>query len=303
MREEVIVAIVGAGPAGSAAAMFLKRAGLEPVLLEEGPIGGLLRDANLVENYPGFPDGIRGADLADSIGRQLARLDVRIERRPAVVIEADSDGGFVILADGAEYRSRVLVMASGTSPRKLRDEWAEELEDRKLFYGISKLDLETVRDRRVVVLGGGDAAFDYALNLKSHGASPSIVMRSAPTCLPLLLERAAARGIEVHVDSMLERVDETPHGLEVVCSGKKPFKCDLVVVAHGREARLEALSPELIQSVRGSFGRYPETTTEGLYVVGDVVRGKCRQTAIAAGDGVLAAMKIIEFLRARGVCA
>ncbi|HIH02268.1 TPA: NAD(P)/FAD-dependent oxidoreductase [Thermoplasmata archaeon] len=139
--------------------------------------------------------------------------------------------------------------------------------------------------------------------MKERGASPFIVMRSAPTCLPLLLERAAARGIEVNDDCLLERVDETPHGLEVVCSGRKPFKCNLVVVAHGREPRLEALSPELIQSVRGSGGRYPETTTEGLFVVGDVVRGKRRQTAIAAGDGVHAAMKAIEFLRGRGARA
>ena len=301
MREDVKVVIVGAGPAGSAAAMFLKRAGLEPVLLEEGPVGGLLREANLVENYPGFPDGIRGDELADLIGRQLARLNVRIERRVAVSIEGDADEGFVVLADGAEYGPRALIVASGTSPRKLRGEWADELEDRKLFYGLSRIDMDTLQDRRVAILGGGDAAFDYALNLRGRGAVPFVVMRSAPTCLPLLLERAAARGIEAYEDCLLERIDETPQGLEVVCSGRKAFKCGLAVVAHGREPRLEALSPELMQSVRGSSGRYPETTTEGLFVVGDVVRGKCRQTAIAAGDGVNAAMKAIEFLRGRGV--
>jgi thioredoxin reductase (NADPH) len=303
VREEVNVVVVGAGPAGSAAAVFLKRAGIEPVLLEESVPGGLLREANLVENYPGFPAGIVGEDLADLIAKQLERLDVRVERRSAVNIEAGGENRFVIRTEGAEYEAHAVVVATGTAPRRIGGDWAGELEGRALFYGLSSLDLDAVEGRRVAVLGGGDAAFDYALNLQARGGSVKVILRTAPTCLPLLLDRAAERGIEVHDGCLVERIDEAGGELKVACAGEKVFECDLVVVAHGREPRLEALAPDLVESVRSSAELLPETTTDGLYVAGDVVRGRCRQTAIAAGDGVLAAMKVIDFLKERGVCA
>jgi thioredoxin reductase (NADPH) len=302
VREDVNVVIIGAGPAGSAAAIFLKRAGVEPLLLEERTPGGLLTEANLVENYPGFPEGIRGSDLVGLITKQLERLDVRIERRSAKSISSEGQK-FVVRVDGEEYESHAVVVATGTAPKKLENDWAMALEGRALFYGLSSFDIDAVKGKRVAILGGGDAAFDYALNLRARGNSVSVILRSAPSCLPLLLERAAEQGVDVHADCLLERIEEDPEGLAVVCAGNKAVPCDLVVVAHGREPRLEALSPELAESVRSSESLLPETRMDGFFVAGDVVRGRCRQTAIAAGDGVLAAMKVIEFLKERGVCA
>ncbi|MCJ7489823.1 MAG: FAD-dependent monooxygenase, partial [Thermoplasmata archaeon] len=81
MHERVSVVIVGAGPAGIAAGMFLKRAGVEPLLLEKREPGGLLREANLVENYPGFPGGISGRELASLMTHQMEKLGVRLEKR------------------------------------------------------------------------------------------------------------------------------------------------------------------------------------------------------------------------------
>lgn len=300
MREEVSVVVVGAGPAGCAAAIFLKRAGFEPVLLEESTPGGLLREANLVENYPGFPEGITGRDLADLIREQLARLEIR--PRSAHVKAISTDGPvFVVQTDDSEYESKAVIMATGTVPRKLDIPGARELEGRRLFYGLALLDLESLAGKRIVILGGGDAAFDYALNLRAHGNSLVVVTRSTPTCLPLLRERAEERGIEVLGGCVPQSIEESGGEVKVMCPGDRDLACDLVVVAHGREPRLEALSAELAELVRASADIHPETAVEGFYVAGDVIRGKYRQTAIAAGDGVLAAMKLIQLLEERGV--
>ena len=303
MREEVNVIVIGAGPAGSAAAMFLKRAGAEPLVLEESEPGGLLGEANLVENYPGFPDGIPGKPLVDLMTRQMERLNVRIIRKSVESVVSEGRRFIVRTADGAEYETHAVVVASGTAPRKLEAEWADGLEGRTLFYGLSSLDVEDIKGARIAVLGGGDAAFDYALNLRARGGTVRVILRSVPSCLPLLLERAAARGIEVLEGYHVERVEESPRGIRIVCADKREHACDLIIVAHGREPRLEALSDDLKECVSSSEGMYPETTLEGFYVAGDVARDRFRQTAIAVGDGVLAAMKVMELLRKRGVCA
>jgi len=297
MREKVTVAIVGAGPAGCAAAIFLKRAGLEPILFEERLEGGLLREANLVENYPGFPEGIAGKELAELMALQVARLHVRLEKKR--IVEVSSEGeSFTIRAEDAEYQSRAVVIANGTTPKRLELPGVSELEGRRLFYGLASLDTERISGKRVVVLGGGDAAFDYSLNLQARGNSVTILMRSTPTALGLLRERAACRGIEVHEMCAMDSVSESEEGVgvRVECSGGRRFDCDLVVVAHGREPRLDALSEDLGRLVGDSDGYIPETPVKGLYMAGDAVRGECRQTAIAVGDGVLAAMRIMRFL-------
>ena len=151
-----------------------------------------------------------------------------------------------------------------------------------------------VKGKRIAVLGGGDAAFDYAINLKGMGGAVTILSRSEPTCLPLLAERARERGIGVLAGCDVKNLVKTSAGMAVACEGEAcpgEVVCEMVVIAHGREPRLGVLDRDLRERI--CVDHPPETGVPGLYLAGDVARGRNRQAAIAVGDGVLAAM-IIE---------
>lgn len=302
MHERVSVVIVGGGPAGIAAGMFLKRAGVEPLLLDEREPGGLLWEANLVENYPGFPGGISGRELASLMTQQMEKLGVRLEKRSVTKV-SPKNGSFVTETETNTYESDAVIIATGTAPKRVEIEGARELEGRRLFYGLASIETDDIRGKRLLVLGGGDAAFDYAINMSTRGNSVTIVSRSTASCLPLLLERAKARGIEISEGCVSERMMESADGVRVECAcgdDKKVFEADMVIVACGREPRVDILPPELRERIDDPGERPPMTGIEGLFVAGDVVRGIHRQTAIAAGDGVLAAMHVEKLLKKRG---
>ena len=297
MDERVNVAIIGAGPAGAAAAIHLKRAGLEPLLIERDEPGGLLHEANLVENYPGFPDGIPGKELASLIARQLQRLEVRMIKASAKKV-GTSNQAFETITDKGPFISNALIIATGTEPKKADIPGAGAVADDSLVYGVSKLSTEQIDGKRVAVLGGGDAAFDYALNLSDRGGSVTILSRSEPTCLTLLAERARERNIEIITGCDIVGIAEAPAGIVITCNGREgqnEIVCDVIVVAHGRQPRLAILNRDLRNRINAAHP--PETGVPGLYLVGDAARGINRQAAIAAGDGVLAAMMIERFFR------
>jgi thioredoxin reductase (NADPH) len=287
MVERVRVAVVGAGPAGIAAGVYLQRYGLRPLLLEQGEPGGLLREANLVENYPGFPEGIPGRELVALFVRQMDRLGVRVERARVGRVAA-ADGGFTIDTDHGPYAADNVVVASGTVPRRISVPGTDALERAgRLFHGLSMSPFEDLAGAKVVIVGGGDAAFDYSLNLRGRGHDVVVLSRSEPSCLPLLVDRAEKAGVDVRTGVDVERFEETDGGLVAICAGCE-VDASAVVVACGREPRLEFLHDNL----KSKLVDVPSTAVPGLYVAGDVVRGRNRQTAIAVGDGVLAAMMI-----------
>jgi thioredoxin reductase (NADPH) len=287
------IAIIGCGPAGIAAGIQLRRMGESPLIFEAARVGGLLLDANMVENYPGFPDGIGGPQLVglmrehlegqapNIIPEEVTRLDV-LKTRP------DSAGGFQLATDEREIPCRLVLIASGTRARKPDGiSIPEDVSDR-VFSEVYPMG--DVRDKHIVIVGSGDAAFDYAINL-SKGNRVSILSRSARTrCLPLLRERAE------RIDSIEYYGETLPTNLEslgddrVRLRGDRPggefsIDADYVLLAIGREPRLDFLTDRLAV-------RLDALQSQGLlHLIGDVGRGIMRQTAIAAGDGVRAAME------------
>lgn len=291
MAEMRQVVIVGAGPAGIAAATYLKRASLEPLVLERREPGGLLRNANLVENYPGFSQGIGGEELAARFAEHLTHLGVATMREEVRLL-ARSSRGFRIMTDVDEHASRAVIVATGTTPNNPKIRGISGLIGRRAFSEIASTLLEKARKSRILVLGGGDAAFDYAINLKGRGHEVSILSRSKPRCLPLLLERATRDKIDIRIGVRVDRVEETNSGLSVMCrSSGKPVTIpgDFVLVAYGRSPNLGFIETGLSKRI-GIPKNPPETSVPGLFLAGDVVRGQNRQAGIAVGDGILAAM-------------
>ena len=298
MVQKSQVAIIGAGPAGIASAIYLHRAGRAPLLLEQGEPGGLLRNANLVENYPGFPGGIKGPDLVHQFKKQLDMLGIRITRTKVESVEA-LRGSFRIVATSGTFSANSLIIATGTRAKSLSLPGSAKLAGERIFTEIVDMPLSQIPGKRVVIIGGGDAAFDYGLNLAERGADVRIVSRSEPDCISLLRARADASGIDIIVGSTANRIRKVQDEVSVRCRSDKggvELLADYVLIACGREPNIDILSESLRRRI-GSRERIPDTRVPGLFMAGDVVRGIHRQTAIAVGDGVRAGMMADEFLR------
>jgi thioredoxin reductase (NADPH) len=290
--------IIGAGPAGMASAIYLHRAGWNPLLLERAKPGGLLGNANLVENYPGFPGGIKGHELVKLFKKQLDFLGVGVTsaevKRVSVVrrtFRANTRSGI--------FSSRSLILATGTRPKRFLLPGSARLVGKRLFSEIVEMPLSKVSGKRTLIIGGGDAAFDYGINLAERGANVTIVARSEPTCLSLLRARAEASGVDVRIGPTADRLRLTDEEVLVGFHNgivRSELRTDYVLTACGREPNLDVLD-ESLRSRIGRGDRIPETAVPGLFMAGDVVRGRHRQTAIAAGDGLCAAMMADEFLR------
>ena len=283
-----LVVIVGAGPAGIAATIYLKRAGIDPLVFERDEVGGLLWNAHLVENYPGFPAGLSGPDLVERFKQQLARwkIEIHLEEVHRVSKEGST---FKVDSESGEVYAKALIVATGTKPKKVELEGLQSVESSRVFYEVR--DVPATATGSFLVLGGGDAAFDYALNLAERGFNVDIICRGEPKCLSLLLERVGrsdkilthlggdVKSVVEREDRLLFAVDEAGEPTEIVS--------DYGLIACGREAETSVLPPELLENWK---------EISGLYLVGDVRRGNYRQVGISVGDGILAAMSIINSL-------
>jgi thioredoxin reductase len=262
------------------------------LILERSHIGGLLRNANLVENYPGFPGGIRGPKLVSRIEEQAQRLDVNIFFEEALVTDFE-DGLFRIETCERSLSARFLIAATGTQAIKLpEDQLGPGLED-KVFSEVYPL--VECSGKKIVIIGGGDAAFDYALNLAGENQVRILIRGEEFKALPLLIKRAQAHpdvtiqsGIEVDIieldqDGKLHLSLNNPDGQTRLTS-------DFLIAAIGREPDTSFASPSIIKQM----DRLQEERQ--LYLIGDLKNGAFRQTAIAVGDGLMAAMEIDQLL-------
>jgi thioredoxin reductase (NADPH) len=283
------VAIIGAGPAGIACAIQLSRYGIVPLLFERDIPGGLLKNANLVENYPGFPGGIKGTKLIEKMTRQLELAKVPVIDENVHLINYSEDH-FSIKTDQNTYISKKLVIASGTVPVKWSEFEIPETIQQKVLYEVYPL--KDLKDKVIAIIGAGDAAFDYAIQLASYNKVMILNRTDLAKCLPLLKHRAKGvehiTYLENHVlkdvmedssSTCLQLFFETSHGMESRLA-------DYVIFAIGRR-------PELSFANLFIHKHLDELQKDGkLHLIGDVKNDLYRQASIAAGDGIRAAMEI-----------
>jgi thioredoxin reductase (NADPH) len=258
MRRKARIAIIGAGPAGIAAAIQLTRTGFKPLVFEQNKAGGLLRNADWIENYPGFARGISGDDLVRHMLKHLARWNILVRVQPVHRI-TNKNKKFIIHTRG--FGSHVL-------------------------FEIALI--RKIRGKRVIIVGAGDAAYDYALNLGKRN-KVMIVNRALHSRALALLERRVRNtgNITVMHNSHVTMVGKRQRELQVVIATqdrRSVVACDHLVYAIGRIPALDFLSPGLKK-------KFPRGD-RAFYFIGDVKNGDTRQAAIAVGDGVKAAMEI-----------
>ncbi len=287
-RVKCNVAVIGAGPAGIAAAVQLGRFGIDTTIFEKEKTGGLIRSANLVENYPGFPDGISGPELADLFARHLHSAGASVIFEEVLSLDY-SDNLFAITTDKEQYQAGIAVIASGTSA--LRPEGIEISKETESSVFMEITSITDLEGKKIAVIGSGDAAFDYALNLSKKNDLYIIMRGNEPGCLPLLLERAGKeKWIKIIDRFETRKVERGGPGLLISGwregSKEKSLEVDCLLFATGREPARGYIS-------RGLSENMDLLLEEGiLYLVGDIKNGLFRQAAIAAGDGIRAAMEI-----------
>ncbi|MFP3883160.1 MAG: FAD-dependent oxidoreductase [Actinomycetota bacterium] len=306
------VAIVGAGPAGLAAAVYGASEGLKTLLIEASAPGGQAAQSTLIENYLGFPKGISGADLARRAYSQATRLGAEI-LVPATVerIERKDPYKIVHFADGSEITAKALIITSGVEYRRLTAEGLDRLTGAGVYYGTSNIEAANHRDQPMFVVGGGNSAGQAALFLTRFTDSVTIIIRShdlTQSMSKYLIDNLAAnesvsllprsqvveaRG-DTHLESILIRDRDTKEEQEL--------KAGALFIFIGQRAHTDWLH-DLVQlddrgfvlagsdlgSLEGwNVDRDPlplETSVPGIFVAGDVRHGSTHRVATATGEG------------------
>lgn len=298
------LAIIGAGPSGLSAAIQAKRLGVNLVLIEKDQPGGQALVAYSIENYPGFAIGISGMDLMQKFSDQAKNLGIEIRKEHASIIEKTSKG-YMVKTCSSEIRCKTVLVATGLKPNKLKIKGAREGEGNNLFYYANPSSLDH-KGKRILVIGGGDAAFDQALNFASRASQVTIAMRGAsPRCLFLLTRRAERRKIkimrsiepvEMHLENEGVKVKFAPTRSIKSNHLSKEVTSDYVIACIGKKPDLKILAKLINNKGRFALKPGPVKKWPGLYLAGDFCRGNLRQISIAAGDGMRAAMDIYSYL-------
>ncbi|AIF69165.1 hypothetical protein PAP_03730 [Palaeococcus pacificus DY20341] len=262
-----LVGIVGAGIGGIATAVQLKRYGIESVIFERNKIGGLIRNAYSVENTMFFPNGIKGEKVVEILEEYVKKYDLKILREEVRDISKSGEE-FKVTTDKGQYSFKYVVVASGTRPKRL------SINASRLFYHV--VDVPQGRFERVLIIGGGDVAFDYALTMSKRTREVIILMRSEPKALPLLQEYVKEKSNITLLRGQVWEVEEGEKLLAKTTAGD--FEVDVILAAIGREPNLEFAKAVLNE--------------RNLFLVGDVKNGIYRQTALSIADGIKTAMII-----------
>lgn len=303
------VTIIGSGPAGCTAALYLARAGLQPLLLTGELPGGLLTQTTIIENFPGFPEGVDGFELVENIWTQAEKFGGR--RQFATVIGAELlDGGpqHLFLADGDVLETRAAIIATGARPRPLGVDGEEALRGCGVSY-CATCDGAFFKNKTVVVVGGGDSAMEEALHLSHLAAEVHLVHRRQEfRASPIMLERVMDnRKIQVHLNCVVDRINPLAEEklvgsvtLRQTESGTiHELACDGVFVAVGHLPNTDIFS-EILERKDGYLvlpgKNTSHTALAGVFAAGDCADPRYRQAVTAAGMGCRAALDCQRWL-------
>jgi thioredoxin reductase (NADPH) len=300
------VIIIGAGPAGLTTAIYTAREGLDTLIVEKGAAGGQVGNAQMLDNYPGFDEGIAGMEFARRLTSQASRFG-------AEILQATSAQGFardgrylcVKTAGGTEYGARALLVATGSRYRRLNVPGEQELIGSAVHF-CPICEGPFYKDRNVLVVGGGNSGFQEGLFLSRYARLVTIVESLPQVGASKLLQTKVAE--QPRMEVVTNHAIQAFHaergklaGVEVLDRGAGQLKTwypDGVFIFVGMNPNSEFLPPEI---ERDSYGFVVtdiglQTSMPGVFAAGDVRSGSTKQAASAAGEGATAALMIREFL-------
>lgn len=311
------VVVIGGGPAGLAAAIYLGRARLDTVLLAGEKAGGQLMLTTDVENYPGFAEGIKGPELMKEMREQAGRFEVEIINEDVDDIEVEGEEKVVRVGE-KEYKAKALVITTGARARMLGVG-----EEEFLGKGVSTCavcDAAFFKGKTAYVVGGGDAAMEDALALKKHADRVKIIHRRGKLRASKIMQERVLQKAKIQViwNSEVEEVKGGNKLEEIKVVNNKSGKgewieADGLFLAIGHIPETDFIGEKLERDNHGYLvtrmvkdgvdqkeewlDGYPtQTSAEGVFGAGDVVDFRYRQAVTAAGQGVMAALDVEKFL-------
>jgi len=310
------VAVVGAGPAGLAAAVYASSEGLRTVVVEHEAVGGQAGTSSMIRNYPGFSQGVSGAMLAQEIWRQAWTFGTTFVYMRQAESLSEKDGHYrLALSDGSVLTSRTVIIATGVAYRRLSIPALEALQGRGVFYGAAASEAPAMRGRNVFVVGGANSAGQAALHLAKWAKKVTILVRAPSLAASmsdyLIRQIGAAPNIDVcyHVQVADGTGTGTGHlqslVLEDIASGaRRTVPAEALFVLIGAQPRTQWLGDAVARDrwgfiltgpdppagthVHWPTGRPPlplETSLPGVFAAGDVRQGSVKRVASAVGEG------------------
>ena len=297
--------IIGSGPAGYTAGIYSGRAELEPLLFTGSEIGGQLTTTNEVENYPGFPEGILGAEMMSLFRKQAERFQTKIIEEN--IIETDfSQKPFILKTDHQEYTADAIIVSTGASAMWLNITGEEKYKGRGVS-ACATCDGFFFRDKNIMIVGGGDTAMEEADFLTKFAQKVTIVHRRGELrASQIMQDRVKANS---KIDFLWHSEIKEVLGDEQKVTGVKIFNnqtketqevaVDGIFVAIGRKPQTNFLKDQLEVDDQGYIKTKPNSTAtniEGVFSAGDVSDPHYRQAIVAAGTGCQAALEVEQWL-------
>lgn len=303
MTETYDVIIVGAGPAGMAAAIYTGRARLKTLILEKGMPGGQILLTDFVENYPGFPEGVVPFELMDNFRKHAEKFGAKTETDEVKEIRKEGELWHVVGNKG-EYPGRAVIVATGSSYRKLGLPEEVELTGRGISY-CGTCDGAFFKDREVAVVGGGDHALTEALFLTKFCTSVKVIHRRDEFRGEKIIQERifANEKIEVLWDSVIEEIKgkdklESISIRNVKDETIRELKIDGLFISVGMDPNTSFVKGlvEMDEMEQIKVSQKMTTSQPGIFAAGDVTNACPEQMATAVGTGVAAALAVDEYL-------
>jgi thioredoxin reductase (NADPH) len=307
MSQKVI--ILGSGPAGLTAALYAARADLHPLVIEGAEAGGQLTLTTLVENYPGFPDGLQGPDLIQVMRQQAERFGAKYLKGDATAVDLGRSP-VTVTVEQEVLETKALIIATGASANLL----GLESERRLLGHGVSTCatcDGFFFRDQEVAVVGGGDSAMEEATFLTKFATKVTVIHRRDKLRASKIMQDRAFKNPKIGflwnrgVEEILDPEQGKVTGIRTRVNGStksETLRCDGVFIAIGHSPNTKLFAGQLEMDARGYIATHDgtETSVPGVFAAGDVQDHVYRQAITAAGSGCMAAMDAERYLEHLG---
>ncbi len=305
-RHDVV--IIGAGPAALTAAIYTTREDIDTLLFERAVIGGLAAVTDKIDNYPGFPEGVPGLELADSLQKQAERFGAVIELGEVTAIKDEGKYKRLETTSG-DILARAVLIATGSDYKKVGCPGEEKYYAKGVHY-CATCDGAFYRDKRLVVVGGGNSAFQEAIFLTRFATHIDLLVRSKVRASDVLqeeLQKYVDEGkVTIHLATSTDEIIGDDTGVTKVTGTqdgkKKEFATDGVFVFVGLMPNSQFLKDSGVELDSIGFVKTDEslqTAVKGIFAAGDIRSGATMQIASAAGEGATAALKIREYLEGR----
>lgn len=299
------VIIIGGGPAGLTAGLYTSRARLKSLLIEKGFPGGQVMTTEWVENYPGFEDGVSGAELAQKMEKQAVKFGLEIVQGSVINISLDNNIKKIVLEDEKQYEAKAVIVATGSNPRPLKIEGEDEFRGRGVSY-CATCDGAFFKDSKLAVIGGGDSAVEEGLFLTRFAETVYIVHRRDELRAAKIVQERAFENPKIKLvwNSVPEKIEGDGTGVNAVhiknvkTGEKSVLDVQGVFIYIGYNPNTDFLK-EIIKLDESNYVLANDdmfTSAQGIFVAGDVRKKLLKQIATAVGDGATAAISAEKYI-------